>query len=153
MADSSDYSYRTHPLYGRIRLRKHQTTARDGKSYEWWEYDPTYAPPVPANAIPGRPSDQVFCAMHNVPKYFYVDEDRVCIECGQSFVFEAQEQKYWYETLKFNLNSIAIRCRACRKAKQSERSLNSCVAAAREAIAREPDGPTAYLDLAESLVR
>jgi hypothetical protein len=43
-----------------------------------------------------------------MPKYFYVDDERECIQCGKQFTFHAAEQKYWYETLKFNIWTAEI---------------------------------------------
>ena len=31
-----------HALYGEIPLIRHATVGRDGRTYEWWEYDPTF---------------------------------------------------------------------------------------------------------------
>ncbi len=35
------------------------------------------------------------------------------------FLFFAEEQKYWYETLQFGLDSDCIRCYECRKTQQA----------------------------------
>ena len=153
MARKPEYSYERHHVYGRVRLRRRSRLGYDGRTYEWWEYDPTFKPDIPAYAVPGDPSKQVFCAVHNVPKYFYLDEGRSCVECGNDFVFTAIEQRFWYETLKFNFDSVAIRCPACRRRKRHQRTLNAQVAAARAVVAQTPESPTGYLDVAESLVR
>jgi hypothetical protein len=41
---------------------------------------------MPAYAVPGDLFKQVFCATHDMPKYFYLDEGRSCVECGNDFV-------------------------------------------------------------------
>jgi hypothetical protein len=152
MRSSLDHKYEEHPLYGRVRLVRRGAVGRDGKERHWWEYDSSFRPPVPPGAIPGDPSKQVFCSVHLVPKYFFVDERRVCVDCDEEFLFGAAEQRYWYETLKFNFGSVAIRCPRCRKRQRRQSTLNAQVAAARAALEADPDSPTAHLDLAESLV-
>jgi hypothetical protein len=153
MSQEDEYRFEQHRLYGRVRLKRQAAPGREGKTLTWWEYDATYRPSVPSGAVAGDPSKQVFCTVHHVPKYFYVDETRACLDCGSNFVFEATEQRFWYETLKFNFNSVAVRCRSCRRRRRSVNALNSQVAAARAAASSEGSSPTAYLDLAEALVR
>ena len=46
---------------------------------------------------------------------FYVDRPFVCRDCGESQVWTAKQQKWWYEIAKGHINSVAIRCRPCRK--------------------------------------
>ena len=45
---------------------------------------------------------------------FYVDKVLCCRSCGKEEVWSAQQQKWWYEIAKGNINSKAIHCRACR---------------------------------------
>jgi tetratricopeptide (TPR) repeat protein len=153
MAKNPEYSYQKHRVYGRVRLRRRSRVELDGRTYEWWEYDPTFVPETPAYAVPGDPFKQVFCPAHQIPKYFYLDEGRACVQCGNDFVFTANEQRFWYETLKFNIDTVAIRCTRCRRGRRQQRAVNAQVAAARAAVALTPESPTGYLDLAESLVR
>ncbi len=49
------------------------------------------------------------------PRHWYIDAEFHCSRCGQSFVFTADEQKFWYETLKFWIGSIPKECDECRK--------------------------------------
>lgn len=128
-------------------------TDRAGREVEWWEYDPEFEPELPAGALRGDPSKQIFCTTHHVPKYFYVDEWRDCVQCGSRFRFTADDQRYWYETLKFNFNSVAIRCRRCRKLRRSEAALRNQVAVVRQRLQEDPNDPSALLGLAEALVR
>jgi hypothetical protein len=130
-ADSAQRRWFRHPLYGNIPLIRHSTVGRDGRSYEWWEYDPTFSPRIPKGAVPGDVSKQVFCSACHEPKYFYVDETRTCVQCGSRFTFSAAEQKYWYETRKFNFSSIPIRCKNCRRLRRSEHALREQIARAR----------------------
>ena len=57
------------------------------------------------------------------PRHWYVDAAFHCSRCGQSFVFTADEQKYWYEQLKFWIDSIPMECGKCRKELRELRAL------------------------------
>ncbi len=107
---------------------------------------------LPLGAVPGDVSKQVFCPAHHEPKYFYLNEKRSCIQCGKAFVFRAAEQKFWYETLKFNFESIPIRCPRCRKLRRSERSLREQIGRARRDAKMHPNDPAPQLALSRALV-
>lgn len=96
---------------------------------------------------------QEFCPLCHDPRHFYVDEARVCVQCGRRFVFRAAEQKFWYETLKFHFDSVAIRCLACRRRQRTRRALGNQLAAAKRALRDDPGNATHLLDLAEATVR
>lgn len=49
-----------------------------------------------------------------VPVLYYFDLERTCVDCGRPFIFFAEEQKHWYETLGFALDADCIRCIDCR---------------------------------------
>ncbi len=115
-----------------------------------WEYDPTYEPPMPRGAVRGDVLAQQFCTMCHVPKYFYVDEPKRCVQCDSDFVFTAAEQKFWFETLKFNFSSTAIRCRACRKKRRSASAVGRQLADAVVAATASPDDAGVLLALAEA---
>src|SRR5258707_97933 len=103
--------FHKHPLYGKTPLLPRTQLAADGVTYTSYDYDPDYTPNMPRGAVRGDIRRQNLCFHCNVPKYFYVNEDKTCIQCGKDFVFSAQEQKFWYETLKFYGTSEAVRCR------------------------------------------
>ncbi len=110
-------------------------------------------PPLPNGAVRGDVSKQHFCRYHNSGKAFYVDEARTCVQCGEDFVFYAQEQKYWYETLAFHLDSQCIRCLACRKLRRSQFALGQQIGNARKELKSKPDDPRVQLELASATVR
>lgn len=145
--DSSEAPVFRHPLFGEIPLIHHWPVGQDGKVYG---YDPDYRPTLPKGAIPGDVSKQIYCPFHHVPKYFYVDHESECIQCGNRFTFRATEQKYWYETLKFNFSSVPIRCLDCRRQRRSEHALREQIARTK-ALVREND-PAAYIALARAIV-
>jgi hypothetical protein len=53
-----------------------------------------------------------------VERGYYVDEPFTCVGCGKSEIWRATQQKWWYEVAKGNVESIARRCRSCRRAQR-----------------------------------
>lgn len=53
----------------------------------------------------------------------YFDVTRRCVDCERMFIFFAEEQRYWYEILRFKLDADCIRCIECRKSIQRAESL------------------------------
>jgi hypothetical protein len=49
------------------------------------------------------------------PRHWYVDAAFRCPRCDRTFVFSADEQRYWYEELKFYVDSRTKHCSECRK--------------------------------------
>ena len=109
-------------------------------------------PRLPAGAVRGDVSKQVFCPAHYKPKLFYLNETRTCVQCDSSFTFAAAEQKYWYETLKFNFRSVPIRCLGCRRQSRSDHALREAVAQAKTEARRCSDDPKTQLALARSII-
>ncbi len=52
---------------------------------------------------------------------YYLDKPFVCRDCGREEVWTARQQQWWYEVAQGEVNSTAIRCRACRQAEQARR--------------------------------
>jgi hypothetical protein len=46
---------------------------------------------------------------------YYEDLAFDCKDCGRQEVWTATQQKWWYEVAKGEVNSTAVRCRACRR--------------------------------------
>jgi len=61
-------------------------------------------------------------APHNSysPRYWYQDMRFQCKDCGKSEIWTAQQQKWWYEEAKGQINATAVRCRACRQAERKK---------------------------------
>ena len=55
------------------------------------------------------------------PKY-YVDVPYICRDCGSEEIWTAKQQKYWFEVIKGNINSYAVRCYKCRKKIRDEKA-------------------------------
>jgi hypothetical protein len=54
------------------------------------------------------------------PRHWYVDATFACSDCGREFGFSAEEQRYWFEELRFYVDSQATRCPACRKQRRAK---------------------------------
>lgn len=130
----------SHPIYGEIPLIQENNT---------WRCDPDFQPKMPPKAIRGNVRKQEFCYWCHFPKYFYVDEEHQCVDCGVKFSFSANEQKYWYEERKFNFYSKPIRCVSCRRKKRNERKLKIQMTEATNAIKDTPNDAIVLLNYAE----
>ncbi|WP_165734794.1 zinc-ribbon domain containing protein [Pseudoalteromonas sp. C8] len=49
------------------------------------------------------------------PRTLYVDIEEKCESCSKAFIFFAQEQQYWFETLRFWVDSHCTHCFECRR--------------------------------------
>ena len=59
-------------------------------------------------------------AIPQVPDY-YRDKEFTCRDCGAREVWTAKQQQHWYEELGGEIESTAIRCRACRRKEKARR--------------------------------
>jgi len=139
--------------YGEVRMLRRTGKSAAGQELSYWEYDPDFEPKLPKGAIRGDVRKQVFCPMCWDPKYYYVDIDKTCVQCGKEFIFSAKEQKYWYETLKFHFASEAIRCVACRRQRRSDRAIQEQLSRATALLRERPKDSVALVGLAEATVR
>ena len=64
-----------------------------------------------------------------VERGWYVDRPFRCKDCGKPEVWTSTQQKWWYESAKGDVWTVAVRCRPCRR-RERER-----IAAARKAQA------------------
>jgi hypothetical protein len=140
-------TWQKHPRFGRIPMVPHPD--HDGVV----QYDADYAPPLPAGAVRGDIRRQNYCPMCHVPRYFYVDEQRTCVQCRVAFTFGAEEQKFWYETLHFFADSVAIRCADCRKQRRNKVAIQRQLMAALAAVAKTPNDPACLIEVAEARAR
>jgi Probable zinc-ribbon domain len=110
-----------HPRYGkgprRTGLDVDVDFTPDGKVFCHWHSPPGVR--IPKTAIAAHVPSQ---APATVPVTHYYDARRVCRKCGKPFLFFAEEQKYWYETLKFPLEADCLECVTCRKDEQHLRA-------------------------------
>jgi len=64
-------------------------------------------------AIPGDRAQQEFSLGGPVEAFW--DQTRYCATCSKDYLFTAEEQRLWYETLKFPFHSVPIQCTECRR--------------------------------------
>jgi tetratricopeptide (TPR) repeat protein len=141
-----------HPVFGPIPLLVRSWTDADGQHRSSYEFDPDYQPPLPSGAVRGEPFKQRSRGVFDIPRYFYVDHERVCVQCREPFVFAAVEQKRWYETLGFDFASVAIRCPSCRRQRRLDKALHHAVDDAKRELAAQAEDASAHLALAEAIV-
>jgi hypothetical protein len=56
--------------------------------------------------------------------FAYFDQTRTCEDCQTDFVFSANEQAYWYETLQFVAYSVPKQCPDCRKTRRKAKGVH-----------------------------
>ena len=69
---------------------------------------------APCNPLLLAPSNS-YGAPAFVSRGYYVDQAFTCVSCHSKEVWRATQQKWWYEVAKGNVESGAVRCRACRR--------------------------------------
>lgn len=142
---------RTEP-YGEVPELEYRYVLEDGRNGTYWEYDPTFRPPLPKDALRGDLSKQHFCWACNLPFYYYEDVEKTCRDCGARFTFAAAEQKHWYEDLGFNPHSTAVRCIECRRRRRGDRIEHDRYSAAARAAAENPNDPAALTAFARGTI-
>jgi len=95
-------------------------------------------------AIEGRPEKQTFVDFE--PYLAYIDRLFTCEDCHCSFVFSAQEQQYWYEELKFWVQSHPKQCPECRRKRRAKRQAMQDIQ--KELSQLDPEDPQQLLRLA-----
>lgn len=73
-------------------------------------------------AIGCEPADQLVLQQYNntygVLPAFYVARPFICRDCGAEELWTAKQQKWWYEVVHGHIDSCAVRCLACRRARR-----------------------------------
>jgi len=69
---------------------------------------------IPNGAVIADRSRQVPNNSYGLPPSFYINIEFTCSDCGSKQVWEAEQQKWFYEVAKGSLYETAKRCRACR---------------------------------------
>lgn len=87
-------------------------------------------------AIEGHPARQTF--LDWLPYFAYFDERRRCDDCGATYVFGAAEQQYWYETLRFWVQSRPKQCLPCRRFRRNRRAAHAATASAAASVSSPP---------------
>jgi len=142
-----------HPVFGEIPMIPFEYALPSGEIHRGLDFDADYAPKMPKGAVRGDVRSQEFCRMCHAPRYYYVDADRRCVQCGERFVFSASEQKYWYERLNFHFDSVAIRCKPCRRRRRTDKALNAQLMEVAQRLRERLDDAEVWVAQAEALVR
>ncbi len=110
---ATEENWEVHPRYGNQPrfTGLNPLQFKDGAFLGWHGEDCR----IPGTAITANPDSQVGACVQ-ITHFF--DHGMHCADCGRAFIFFAEEQKFWYETLKMPLDVNCIRCLACRKAKR-----------------------------------
>jgi hypothetical protein len=58
---------------------------------------------------------------HPLALGWYEDRPFRCRDCGAEQLWTAEQQKWWYETLRGSVYAIAVRCRPCRQALRAQK--------------------------------
>jgi Probable zinc-ribbon domain len=140
-------SYVEHPRFGRgPRMTGLNPTERFNSSnlVAHWHSPPEQR--IPHTAIAANMSQQVLATM-NVQYYF--DVRRRCRDCGRKFIFFAEEQRHWYEELKFNLEADCVHCCECRRKQHSSERIRERY---NDLVTRQPSSAFECLELAAASV-
>ena len=76
----------------------------------------------PAGAVMADAAQLVHNNTYGFPPKFYVDRVVACRNCANEEVWPAEQQKWWYEEVKANINSDAVLCRSCRDAEKNRKT-------------------------------
>ncbi|MCW5635095.1 MAG: zinc-ribbon domain containing protein [Rubrivivax sp.] len=73
------------------------------------------------NPVNLRP-DNSYGTPEFVRRGYYVDMPFVCKGCGAAQVWAATQQKWWYESAKGDVWSVAVLCKPCRRREQARKA-------------------------------
>jgi len=107
-------NYVSHPRYGDKPMCSGEDLSNDKIMGSYWAYKKDSV--FPESAINADISKQNYSIF---PRNVYVDIEKQCKQCNRWFIFYAMEQKYWYEELRFYIDSDCVKCTDCRKKEQS----------------------------------
>tara|TARA_B110001454_G_C12723212_1_gene435867 strand:+ start:9990 stop:10589 length:600 start_codon:yes stop_codon:yes gene_type:complete len=133
-----------HPRYGSKIILSDQGT--NDKPIEVTHFSFTEVR-FPESAILADKSKHNFSTMSHIN--WYMDTLLDCLTCRKPFLFFALEQQYWYETLRFRVESVCLNCPNCRK---TERELQQRWQRYSNLIVREQFADEELLQLAEDTV-
>ncbi len=107
-----------HPRYGNVPLPSGNTFTKESIERGHWRY--SHVKYFIESAIPADIRKQNYAVF---PRSIYVDIEEQCAVCKRPFIFFAEEQKYWFEELKFWVDAHCTRCVDCRKKDQEIQSM------------------------------
>ncbi|MCJ8270986.1 MAG: zinc-ribbon domain-containing protein [Psychrosphaera sp.] len=69
---------------------------------------------IPTGAVAADHAELAHNNTYNSLPVYYADRAFICRDCGSSEIWTAKQQKWWYEIVKGDIHSFAVRCRRCR---------------------------------------
>jgi len=135
---------------GRVRMIRRVITSPEAEPIVIWDYDPDFQPEIPKGALRADIRKQNHGC--GAPKFYYQDRIIHCRDCprGTTFLFDAQEQKYWYETRAFILDSVPIRCPTHRLQEREHKRISEIYAKCIHDAMEHPNDPEILTALAEA---
>ena len=70
---------------------------------------------MPKHAVKANHNNLIHNCTYGSYPLFYVDKEYECRDCNSHEVWTAKQQRWWYEIAKGNIDSVAVRCRKCRR--------------------------------------
>lgn len=109
--------YVEHPLFGKgPRFTGWNPEEDPNTGALFWIHPPESR--IPWTAIRADPTRQDHAGF---PYEVYFDLKRTCQDCARSFIFFAEEQRHWFEVLRFNVNADCVKCPPCRELHRKKR--------------------------------
>lgn len=93
-------------------------------------------------AIPSQPEAQNYCWE---PRLAYFDTQHECQSCHKPFIFGKEEKRFWFETLKFWIDSTPNHCAGCRKEMRALKKENNTLTA----VLAKPEADMSMSELEE----
>jgi Probable zinc-ribbon domain len=85
--------------------------------------DPLFPNAVrPLDAVPANLARLAHNGTYGLLPAYYVDRPFICRDCGSQELWTATQQKWWYEEIGGQIDSVAVRCLPCRRAHQAQRA-------------------------------
>lgn len=125
--------YVNHPKYGNVPLASDEEHSLEEITNAHWRYSSLQF--FPQTAIKADTSLQNF---RMCPRRIYVDIEETCTVCSRLFIFFAREQQYWFEHLKFYVDSHCRECFECRQVSKRTKSMQARYQRLRETADRTP---------------
>ena len=105
--------YIEHPRYGRTpRITGLNPKLHEDDGDAWVHFRARPNALIPNTAIAADQTRQDHRSWDCIQ--FYFDVRCKCRDCGKMFIFFAQEQKFWFEELRFIKPAWCVRCHPCR---------------------------------------
>jgi len=102
--------YLNHPRYGDKPIITNTSSTIEAIENAHWRYSSLkYFPNTVILADIKKQNYAIY------PRALYVDIEEKCGTCSKAFIFFAQEQQYWFETLRFWVDSHCTHCFECRR--------------------------------------